>query len=320
MSDEVNAVEENREEPQGQETMSAPQVPAGAQLTALREARGWTIEQVASQLNLASRQVQALEADNYAALPGMVIVRGFIRSYAKLLRVDAAPILAAIADGQSEPVVLQDRGSLSATFSESKMPSAKSNAASSKILFAVLAVVVVAAIGFLAQRMGWMSKTSDHAMNAASAMKEEAQPTTAPDSSDLSETEASAATAMQAPAPETEQVAPVQPQAAVEEKVQTAAGMPIAAESASGSAASVPVDSKNALVFQVKEDTWVEIRRADDSILVSRLLKAGTTEAFEITAPSSMVIGNAAGVNVTLRGKPLDISGNSSNVARLDVK
>ncbi|HEY6772897.1 MAG TPA: DUF4115 domain-containing protein, partial [Oxalicibacterium sp.] len=65
---------------------------------------------------------------------------------------------------------------------------------------------------------------------------------------------------------------------------------------------------------------WVEIRRADDSILVSRLLKAGTTEAFEITAPSSMVIGNAAGVNVTLRGKPLDISGNSSNVARLDVK
>ncbi|HWV64183.1 MAG TPA: RodZ domain-containing protein [Oxalicibacterium sp.] len=319
MSDEVNAVEENREEPQGQEAMSAPQVPAGAQLTALREARGWTIEQVASQLNLASRQVQALEADHYAALPGMVIVRGFIRSYAKLLRVDAAPILAAIADGQSEPVVLQDRGSLSATFSESKMPSAKPNVASSKILFAVLAVVVVAAIGFLAQRMGWMSKTSDHAMNAASAMKEEAQPATVPVSSDPSETAPAAAT-MQAPAAEAEQVAPVQPQAAVEEKVQTPAAVPIAAESASGSAAPVAVDSKNALVFQVKEDTWVEIRRADDSILVSRLLKAGTTEAFEITAPSSMVIGNAAGVNVTLRGKPLDISGNSSNVARLDVK
>ena len=320
MSDEVNAVEENREEPQGQEAMSAPQVPAGAQLTALREARGWTIEQVASQLNLASRQVQALEADNYAALPGMVIVRGFIRSYAKLLRVDAAPILAAIADGQSEPVVLQDRGSLSATFSESKMPSAKPNVASSKILFAVLAVVVVAAIGFLAQRMGWMSKT-DYAMNAASATQEEAQPATAPVSSDPSETAPAAAT-MQAPAAEAEQVAPVQPKAAVEEKVQTPAAVSIAAESASGSgnAAPVPVDSKNALVFQVKEDTWVEIRRADDSILVSRLLKAGTTEAFEITAPSSMVIGNAAGVNVTLRGKPLDISGNSSNVARLDVK
>src|SRR5690606_31999989 len=130
MSDEVNAVEENREEPQGQEEMSAPRVSAGTQLAALREARGWTIEQVASQLNLASRQVHALETDNYAALPGMVIVRGFIRSYAKLLRADAAPILAAIADEQSEPVVLQDRGSLSATFSEGKIPSAKSNNAS----------------------------------------------------------------------------------------------------------------------------------------------------------------------------------------------
>ncbi|GGI54519.1 helix-turn-helix domain-containing protein [Oxalicibacterium solurbis] len=320
MNDEVNAVEENREEPQEQEAMSAPQVPAGAQLTALREARGWTIEQVASQLNLASRQVQALEADNYAALPGMVIVRGFIRSYAKLLRADAAPILAGIAAEQSEPVVLQDRGSLSATFSEGKMPSAKPNAASSKILFVVLAVVVIAALGFLAQRMGWMSKT-DHAMNAANAVKEEApQPMTAPVSSDPSETEASAAATMQAPAVEAEQVAPVQPQAAVEEKTQTPAAVPIATESVSGSAAPVAVDSKNALVFQVKEDTWVEIRRADDSILVSRLLKAGTTEAFEITAPSSMVIGNAAGVNVTLRGKPLDISGNSSNVARLNVK
>lgn len=320
MSDEVNAVEENREEPQVQEAMPAPQVSAGAQLTALREARGWTIEQVASQLNLASRQVHALETDNYAALPGMVIVRGFIRSYAKLLRADAAPILAAIADEQSEPVVLQDRGSLSATFSEGKMPSAKPNAASSKIVFAVLAVVVVAVLGFLAQRMGWMSKTSDHAMNAANAVKTEAQPTTAHVSSAQPETAASVAAAPAAVA-ESGQAETAQPQA-VEEKPQTPppAAATIATESAADNAAPVAVDSKNALVFQVKEDTWVEIRRADDSILVSRLLKAGTTEAFEITAPSSMVIGNAAGVNVTLRGKPLDISGNSSNVARLNVK
>lgn len=309
MSDEVNAVEENREEPQGQEATPAPHVTAGAQLTALREARGWTIEQVASQLNLAARQVHALETDNYAALPGMVIVRGFIRSYAKLLRADAAPILAAIADEQSEPVVLQDRGSLSAAFSEGKMPSAKPNMASSKILFAVLAVIVIAALGVLVQRMGWMSNTPDHAMNAANAVKTEPEPTSAGVSSASTETASPAA----APSVESaEQVEPAQPQAAAEEKTQT----PPAADNTAPAA----VDGKNALVFQVKEDTWVEIRRADDSILVSRLFKAGTTEAFEITGPSSMVIGNAAGVSVTLRGKPLDISGNSSNVARLNVK
>ena len=310
MSDEVNAVEENREEPQGQGATPALQVTAGAQLTALREARGWTVEQVASQLNLAARQVQALEADNYAALPGMVIVRGFIRSYAKLLRADAAPILAAIADEQSEPVVLQDRGSLSAAFSEGKMPSAKSNTASSKILFAVLAVIVIAALGVFAQRMGWMSKTSDHAMNAANAVKVEPEPT-----------DVSPETVVPAAAPSVEsaeQVEHAQPQAAAEDKTQTPP--PIAAAPAADNAAPAAVDGRNALVFQVKEDTWVEIRRADDSILVSRLFKAGTTEAFEITGPSSMVIGNAAGVSVTLRGKPLDISGNSSNVARLNVK
>lgn len=70
----------------------------------------------------------------------------------------------------------------------------------------------------------------------------------------------------------------------------------------------------------MKEDSWVEIRRADDSVLVSRLFKAGTTEVFDVASPVSMVVGNAAGVSVMLRGKPIDIAGNSSNVARLNLK
>ncbi len=56
-----------------------------------RESKEWTIAYVASQLNLAPRQIHALETDNYAALPGLVSVRGFIRSYAKLLKIDAKP-------------------------------------------------------------------------------------------------------------------------------------------------------------------------------------------------------------------------------------
>lgn len=317
MSDEVNAIEENREEQQVQEAVpTSSQVSAGAQLVALREARGWTIEQVASQLNLATRQIQALELDNYAALPGMVIVRGFIRSYAKLLRTDPAPILAAIANENVGPeVVLQDRGSLSTAFSEGKVPSAKSNSSSVKVLLVVVAVVVIAAVGVMAQRMGWLSKKADH----ETAVK--TQEMAVPEHVTAMQSEVSAPA--QTPAEETTPQTPAtesmqQPQAAAEEKPHA----PVAAAVATSAdnSAPVPVDSKNAMVFQVKEDTWVEIRRADDSILVSRLFKAGTTEAFEIAGPASMVVGNAAGVSVTLRGKPLDLTGNSSNVARLNVK
>ncbi|HWU97724.1 MAG TPA: RodZ domain-containing protein [Oxalicibacterium sp.] len=307
----VNEAEENRQESEREEAIAAaqPQMSAGAQLAALREERGWTVEQVANQLNLASRQIQALEADNYAALPGMVIVRGFIRTYAKLLRVDSAPILAAIASDKAEPdTVLQDRGSLSTAFSESRVSSGKSGASSSKLVMAGVALAIVVVLGFAAERMGWIPVKEQQSQT------EEKPVTVEVPETQLSAVGTTSEEARTLPAGEHVQ------QAAAAEK--TASAPAVAEPAADNVAVSPPVspDSKNALVFQMKEDSWVEIRRDDDSILVSRLFKAGTTEVFDITSPVAMVIGNAAGVSVKLRGKPLDVSGNSSNVARLNLK
>jgi transcriptional regulator with XRE-family HTH domain len=58
----------------------------GRVLAAQREAMGWTVEQVADQLKLAVRQVVALEAGDYAALPSPAVTRGFVRAYAKLVK------------------------------------------------------------------------------------------------------------------------------------------------------------------------------------------------------------------------------------------
>ena len=66
----------------------------GAKLATARSELGWTIEQVASQLKLAKRQIIAIEADDYASLPEPAVVRGFVRAYAKLLKLDVAPLLA----------------------------------------------------------------------------------------------------------------------------------------------------------------------------------------------------------------------------------
>jgi len=79
--------------------------------------------------------------------------------------------------------------------------------------------------------------------------------------------------------------------------------------------------SKDLLRLNFREDSWVEIRRADKTTVISRLLKAGTTEAFDITEPVTLVIGNAAGVDASLRGAKLDLEADSSsNVARLNLK
>ncbi len=72
-----------------------PLSPCGGALRAAREKQKLSVQDIASQLRLGVRQVEALEADRYDKLPEPSIVRGFIRNYAKLLKIDAAPIIEA---------------------------------------------------------------------------------------------------------------------------------------------------------------------------------------------------------------------------------
>ena len=65
----------------------------GGALRAARENQGLTVHEIASRLRLSPKQIEAIEADNYATLPEPTIVRGFIRNYAKLLKIDAQPLL-----------------------------------------------------------------------------------------------------------------------------------------------------------------------------------------------------------------------------------
>ncbi|MFX5756239.1 DUF4115 domain-containing protein [Acinetobacter baumannii] len=54
--------------------------------------------------------------------------------------------------------------------------------------------------------------------------------------------------------------------------------------------------------------------------MISRLLKAGTTETFDVSDATTLIIGNAAGVDASLRGQPLDLTTpGGSNVARLNL-
>lgn len=328
-----------------------PIVPAGAQLAALREARGWTTLQIASQLNLANRQIQALEADNYAALPGMVIVRGFIRAYAKVLQADPAPILAAIVDDTSAPaVLLPERNTLSASFSEAKLSPSGPRGFSFKLMVGVAVLALIGVAIFAGQHLGLipssMSPQTSHVekvlpiesgeiVEVPPAQSEVIEGTATPSTNESNATSVAAPTA---PVAESKVTAPESKPAAVVSApapapvtapkpsvaapaVQSAAVAVSAAPVAAPVVTAVPVNSKDALAIKVREDSWVEIKRADNSVLLSRLLKAGTSEVVAVTEPVNMVIGNAAGVDVTLRGKFVDVvTGNTSNVARLNLK
>lgn len=75
------------------EALAPPPETVGARLRAAREAAQLSHDDVAQALKFSPRQIAALEADDYASLPGATIVRGFVRNYARLLKLDAAALL-----------------------------------------------------------------------------------------------------------------------------------------------------------------------------------------------------------------------------------
>ncbi len=65
----------------------------GRTLRDAREARGLSQADVAEVLRFSTRQIELLESDQYEILPGATVVRGFVRSYAKLVKLDPIPLL-----------------------------------------------------------------------------------------------------------------------------------------------------------------------------------------------------------------------------------
>jgi cytoskeleton protein RodZ len=65
----------------------------GAQLAAIRNQQGYSTEYIAEKLHLRVKIIELLEADTYHSMPEPVFIKGYLRAYAKLLNVQADPLL-----------------------------------------------------------------------------------------------------------------------------------------------------------------------------------------------------------------------------------
>jgi cytoskeleton protein RodZ len=323
-------------QPQDQRHASAP----GATLAAQREAMGLSIEHIADQLKLAPRQVVAIEQGDFASLPNMAVTRGFIRAYAKVVRLDPAPLVAQIEVTPS--VTATDhapirREKISTSFSESRFPTLTERGGKPKgwLIGGLVALVVIGGAA------AWQSGLVTSAMFSKPATQQ-AVPTVA----------APAVTTTQ-PAPAASQVTPLQspnvplvstppspdntaplvtapatgtvavpggagttPAITPATTPATAPATPAAATPAAaaattpaaGAAGATPAPAAqgaNTLVLTVTVDSWVEIRRPGSSPLISRTVKAGSTETFDIDRQATLIVGKPDGVRATLRGAPL---------------
>lgn len=67
--------------------------PLGEVLSAARKAKKLSEQDVSNSLRLSIKQISDIESNNFSTLPQPMITRGFIRNYARLLELDAEPLL-----------------------------------------------------------------------------------------------------------------------------------------------------------------------------------------------------------------------------------
>lgn len=282
----------------------------GVQLAVQRQALGWSVEQVSDQLKLAPRQVIAIEQDNYDALPGFAVTRGFIRAYAKLLKLDVAPLLALMTqDVVTTTTTVPLRRALPTTFSEARLPMLGNRR---EILtrwnIGVVGLLVLLLIALLAQQMNWIPALPDSFV--AKTKKELVQINTSTLPVVVSAEEAVTAAADAHPTQ-------VSTEVEVADKNVFASETSVDATAVQG-IASV---NKNQLIVKAHEDSWIDVKKSNGSSVLSRLLKAGASESFDVGDGLSLTVGNAGGVEALLRGEPLEIKSSAkNNIARIKLK
>lgn len=130
-----------------------------ADLLAAREARRWTRLDVARQTKFQVRQITALEEGRFDDLPGRSFVRAALRSYAQLLELDPAPLLASIG-GHAEPAPLTVRlrysqAALQADMGAEYVPQGRSHAGRWVAGITGLLVAVAAGVWFGSDTSRW---------------------------------------------------------------------------------------------------------------------------------------------------------------------
>jgi cytoskeleton protein RodZ len=276
----------------------------GERLRVAREARRLTVADVAQALKLGARQVEALEGGDWGSLPGTTFIRGFVRNYARLLQVDAAPLMA-----QLDATVATAKVNLDVPENASgAMPAARSAGQRHNRSIIVLGVVLLVAAG-----LAYLLLPDD-----LTALRDKAQGMIDSASrKDSKGTETIAAPVAKEPAAPEPAFPPGQaPEQVINPQLQALPQLtpaPAALVAATAGA--------TALGIAFKGESWVEVKDRDGKVLLSERRTVGGDQVLDGAAPLTVTLGKASAVTLTWRGKAVDLAPHSKGeVARLTLE
>lgn len=261
----------------------------GQMLRAAREAKGLHLAMLSVALKVPTRQLEALENDQYAAFKGVTFVRALAQSVCRHLGIDPAPVLAGLPKMASplsmpirsvDPVVSAGAVKWRAGSFRGKGISRRVQWLAGLMLVAILALV-------------WWPETRQEAPVPANVVQEAPPEAAAP-------LEAASAAA--------EVAAPVQ----VPVHVSVVSTEPAQDPAATG---------ESSLTLRASADTWVTVRDGHGNHAFKRQLKAGETVKLDVAPPLFVYAGRADGVSLQWRGKPVDLQPYiQNNEIRLPIK
>lgn len=267
----------------------------GAALREAREHLGLTLADVANRLKFAPRQIEALEEDNFARLPEIAFVRGFVRSYAKLLQLDPGPLLAALPQPPAQTELLA-----ASPGKEVRFPDADATRRQNYFWLAA-GLAVAAALGLFV----WLNGSSPQ----VKVEKLELPAVSAPPASAVVE------------APPSSKAPATPSQVSTSPAKAPLVGPPLppsvkASQEGAGSA------SKAAAIHMTfDQDAWVEVTDKYGTFLMSQLNLGGTERRISGSPPFTLTIGNASAVHLLYQGKAVDLAPfNRAEVAHLTLE
>ncbi|BDC82864.1 MULTISPECIES: RodZ domain-containing protein [Aeromonas] len=290
----------------------------GQLLRNAREQLGWTREQVASRIHLRLTLIAAIESDTYDKHTSHTFIRGYLRTYAKLVGIPEETILAAYDKLGLTPPDNIDMQSFS------RRSRQQANDSRLKVVTWLVILVLIA----LSVAWWWQSTARRSAGDEALAATEmgatsNTPSATVPPAVDVADPVVAPATSAAAAT----SVDPVASAAATTLPVDASSAVATTAVATSAATATQPADaaaSEPAKVPQLKmsftADCWLDVKDAKGKTLFSGLKKANDELVLEGPEPLKFIIGAPMAVNIEYQGKSIDMSRyNNGRTARLSL-
>lgn len=259
----------------------------GKLLRDAREQLGLTQEQIAKELYMTLTKVKAIESDQYTRLHSDTFIRGYLRAYAQLVKVDVVSLLA-IYDGQAKILGLK----------ENFLPVKKNDSPNRKIWQFAVSLIGILLLLWLLSIWFWDNRKRNDYSNVTVSVPGTPIETIAVSSSVVS---AGALSSSSVSSFSVTLAAPVEnPIIAISSSASSRPEFE-AIKSVSISQASDKLD------FYFNDECWVEVSDANGDVLVTELQMKDTQLSVKGQSPFEVKLGNAPAVELKLNDEIIDL-------------